>query len=346
MKPSVLIIDDSPESIDVLCEILGDAYQVKVAIGGARGIELATSSRPELILLDVMMPDVDGYEVCRALKTDPATASIPVMFVTTLADVDSETRALDAGAVDYLTKPFVPPLVRSRVRAHVALRRHSATLEELVAVRTRELMETRLQVIQRLGRAAEYRDNETGMHVMRMSHVSRIVSLRLGRSDASAELLMQAAPMHDIGKIGIPDRILLKPGALVGEEWEVMKRHTTIGAEIIGEHPSELLQLARSIALHHHERWDGSGYPHGLRGEAIPEDARIVAVADVFDALLSERPYKQAWTVERTVAYLTEASGSHLDPAAVRALLDLLPECLAIRDRFSDGAPVSHARAG
>jgi len=230
----------------------------------------------------------------------------------------------------------VPALVRSRVKSHLALYHRHLSLEQEVRARTRELSETRLEIIRRLGRAGEYRDNETGMHVLRMSHIARLIGIRLGMSEAEGELVLQAAPMHDVGKLGIPDRILLKPGKLSAEEWEIMKQHVLIGAEIVGNHPSELMQTARMVALRHHERWDGSGYPAGLSGQDIPRIARIVAVADVFDALLSERPYKKPWTVAATVEEFKAQSGRHFEPAAVSALLDALPQCLAIRERYQD----------
>ncbi|MEO7034216.1 MAG: two-component system response regulator [Polyangiaceae bacterium] len=335
-KPVVLIVDDAPESIDVLRGVLGGEFQVKAAIHGAIALELVRTAPPDLILLDIMMPEMDGFEVCAKLKANPTDARIPVIFVTTLADAGSEGRGLELGAVDYLTKPYVPSLVLSRVRSHLALYQRHRSLEEEVRARTRELSDTRLEIIRRLGRAGEYRDNETGMHVLRMSHIAHALALRQGMSEQRADLVLQAAPMHDVGKLGIPDRILLKPGKLSPEEWEIMKRHTLIGAEIVGDHPSELMQTARMVALLHHERWDGSGYPHGLRGEAIPPIARLVAVADVFDALLSARPYKAPWTVADTVAEFKAQSGRHFDPDAVSALLDILPQCLAIRDRYSD----------
>jgi putative two-component system response regulator len=335
-KPVVLIVDDAPESIDVLRGVLGADYQVKAAIHAAVALELAQAAPPDLILLDVMMPDIDGYELCRRLKSEPATAKIPIIFVTTLSDAGSEARGLELGAVDYVTKPYVPALVRSRVNTHVTLHRQNRSLEDQVRERTIELLETRLEIIRRLGRAGEYRDNETGMHVVRMSKIARLIGLRMGMSDAEAELVLQAAPMHDVGKIGIPDRILLKPGPLERDEWETMKRHTTMGAEIIGDHPSELLRMARIVALRHHERWNGSGYPDGLAGVEIPLIARVVAVADVFDALLSARPYKAPWTVEATVAHIEGESGRHFEPGAVTALLEMLPECLAIRSQYND----------
>lgn len=335
-KPVILIVDDAAESIDVLRGVLGSDYQVKAAINGQTALELAEIARPDLILLDVMMPQMDGYEVCRQLKSSAPIRKIPVIFVTTLADATNEARGLELGAVDYVAKPYVPALVRSRVRTHVALHRQNLILEGLVEQRTAELSETRLEIIRRLGRAAEYRDNETGMHVLRMSHLSQKLALEAGMNESRAELILQASPMHDIGKIGVPDSILLKPGKLDAHEWELMKRHTTVGAEIIGDHPSELLVMARVVALRHHERWDGSGYPGGLRGEEIPAEARIVALADVFDALLSVRPYKAAWSVEATLTHIRNESGRHFEPKLVDAFLRVLPACLEIRDRFSD----------
>ncbi len=335
-KPVVLVVDDAPESIDVLRGVLGGDYQLKAAINGPTALEVAEHTQPDLILLDVMMPEMDGYEVCRRLKNNPSTARIPVVFVTTLSDAPSEERGLALGAVDYVAKPYVPSLVRSRVSTHVALHRHQRNLEALVEERTAELLATRLEVIRRLGRAAEYRDNETGMHVLRMSHISRLIALAAGLGDAAAELILQSSPMHDVGKIGVPDRILLKPGKLDAEEWEIMKRHTVIGAEIIGDHPSELMVAARSVALCHHERWDGAGYPNGLAGTAIPESARIVAIADVFDALLSVRPYKAAWSLEETTQKIYSEQGKHFEPRLVEALFRVLPECLAVRERYKD----------
>jgi putative two-component system response regulator len=335
-KSVILVVDDAPESIDVLRGVLGGEYQLKAAINGPSALDLAEHAAPDLILLDVMMPGMDGYEVCRRLKSSAATANIPVIFVTTLSDAASEARGLELGAVDYVTKPYVPILVRSRVRTHIALYRHHIELEQLVAARTVELLETRLEIIRRLGRAAEYRDNETGMHVLRMSQIARAVATSYGMSGQQAELVLQASPMHDVGKIGVPDRILLKPGRLDAQEWEIMKRHTTDGAAIIGDHPSELMTAARLVALCHHERWDGSGYPHGRRGDEIPQMARIVALADVFDALLSVRPYKQAWSVEDTLNLIRAQSGRHFEPRAVSAFLRVLPQCLAIREGYQD----------
>lgn len=335
-RPTLLIIDDAPESIDVLRGVLSADYQVKACINGAAGLDVARATRPDLILLDVMMPGMDGYEVCRRLKDDPVTRRIPVIFVTTLSDVASEAKGLSLGAADYVTKPYVPDLVRSRVRTHISLSHQNLALERMVAERTAELLETRLEIIRRLGRAAEYRDNETGMHVVRMSHCSRLIATALGASESEATLILHAAPMHDIGKIGVPDAVLLKPGKLTREEWQQMRMHTVVGAEIIGQHRSELLTTAREVALRHHERWDGRGYPDGLAGDAIPQSARIVALADVFDALLSNRPYKTAWSADATVEYIRAERGRHFDPDVVDAFLGVLPECLKIQEAHRD----------
>jgi putative two-component system response regulator len=335
-RPTLLVIDDAPESIDVLRGVLSAEYRVKACINGAAGLEVARSSRPDLILLDVMMPGMDGYEVCRRLKEDSATRAIPVIFVTTLSDVASESQGLAMGAADYVTKPYVPELVRSRVRTHIALSHQSIALERLVAERTAELLETRLEIVRRLGRAAEYRDNETGMHVVRMSRVSRLIALALGSSEADATLLLHAAPMHDIGKIGVPDRVLLKPGKLDADEWQLMRLHTIVGGEIIGQHSSDLMKTAREVALRHHERWDGRGYPDGIAGEAIPLSARIVALADVIDALLSNRPYKVAWSREATLDYVRAERGRHFDPKVVDAFMSVAPACFEIQDSLRD----------
>ena len=285
---TVLIIDDTPDNIDVITGILRPHYRLKAALNGERGLAIAAAQPvPDLILLDVMMPDMDGYEVLRRLQANPVTRSIPVIIISALAEQEDEYRGLELGAVDYITKPVSPRIVEARVRTHLALHRQSLQLERKVQERTEELHRTRLEVIRRLGRAAEFRDNETGFHVIRMSHHSRLLALAANTGEDWADLLFNSAPMHDVGKIGIPDRILLKPGRLDPGEWEIMKTHSAIGADIIGKDQSDLMRLSRLIAHHHHEKFDGSGYPVGLAGENIPLAARIVAVADVFDALTS-----------------------------------------------------------
>ena len=323
-RPRLLLVDDEPTNLQLLRQVLQADYRLLFATDGARALQLAQEERPDLILLDIMMPKMDGYAVCQALQRGPLTAPIPVIFVTALTDSQDEAHGFDMGAVDYITKPISPPVVRARVRTHLSL------------VRMDELRETRLQIVQRLGRAAEYKDNETGRHVIRMSLFAQQLALAAGRSPAWAEDLLNAAPMHDIGKIGIPDAVLLKPGPLNAEEWAIMRTHPQIGADIIGEHPASVLQMARSIALAHHEKWDGSGYPNALAGKAIPIEARICAVVDVFDALTSTRPYKKAWSVEDAVAHIAAQAGQHFDPALVELFLGLVPQLLDIQQLWAD----------
>ena len=324
-KPVLLVVDDEAANLQLLRQILQNDYALLFAKDGARALELARQERPALILLDVMMPGMSGHDTCRQLKAAPLTAAIPVIFVTALNDMRDELSGFEAGAVDYITKPLSPSIVRARVRTHLSL------------VRSEELKETRLQIVQRLGLAAEYKDNETGLHVIRMSHYARLLGVAAGMDEAAADDLLHAAPMHDVGKIGIPDRILQKPGKLDADEWAVMQTHARIGADIIGEHAAGgMLALAREIALSHHEKWDGSGYPNGLAGEAIPLAGRIVAVADVFDALTSVRPYKRAWPVPDAVGYLQAQQGSHFDARLVELFVQQLPAIDAIRLRWAE----------
>jgi putative two-component system response regulator len=323
-RPKILIVDDEPTNLQILRQVLHEDYRLLFARDGEKAVQLATDELPNLILLDVMMPGLTGLETCRRLKEKAATQAMPVIFVTALSEVSDESAGFEAGAVDYITKPISPAVVRARVRTHLSL------------VRADELQKTRLQIIQCLGRAAEYRDNETGLHVIRMSHYSRILALAAGFGIAHADELFNAAPMHDIGKIGTPDAILLKPGALDADEWAVMQQHVLMGAEILGEHDSQLLQMARRIALCHHEKYDGSGYPQQLAGESIPIEARIVAIADVFDALTSVRPYKKAWSVEAAVALLQREKGKHFDPQLVDLFIAQLPAVLQIKERYAE----------
>jgi len=324
-RQKILVVDDEPSNLQVLRHILQDSYRLLFARDGDKAIELARRERPDLILLDVMMPGMTGYEVCRVLKGEAATRAIPMIFVTALADIDDEAEGFEVGAVDYITKPVSPLIVKARVRTHLSL------------VRIDDLRESRLQIVQRLGMAAEYKDNETGLHVIRMSHYSRLLALAVGFGEDEAEDLLHAAPMHDVGKIGIPDAILRKPGKLDETEWDVMREHSRIGSEIIGQHVTGLLQMAHNIALYHHEKWDGSGYPYGLSGTEIPLEARIVAIADVFDALTSERPYKKAWSVEEAVALIRSEAGRHFDPQLVELFLDsCLPRVLEVRELWKE----------
>jgi putative two-component system response regulator len=336
-RPTILVVDDTPGNIDVLGGVLRGAYKVKAALDGQRALAIAeTAPRPDMILLDVMMPGMDGHEVCRRLKANPLTAGIPVIFVTAMSEEQDEEMGLSLGAVDYVTKPISPPIVLARVRTHLALYQQNLELERKVSERTEELGRTRLEIIRRLGRASEFRDNETGLHVIRMSHYSRLIAQGLSVGPVWSDLLFNAAPMHDVGKIGVPDMILLKPGPLNDSEWRVMREHPMIGAEIIGEDVSDVMRLSREIALGHHEKWDGSGYPTGIAGKEIPLSARIVAIADVFDALTTERPYKPAWLVDDAVAHMTGLAGLHFDPDILPVFLLVLPEILQIKDAYAE----------
>ncbi|PIE89673.1 MAG: two-component system response regulator [Acidobacteria bacterium] len=333
---TLLLVDDTPENIDVLKGILSSSYKLKVALHGKRAIEIATSAPPDLILLDIMMPEMDGYEVCRILKSNHKTQNIPIIFVTAKSEETDEFKGFNAGAVDYIRKPVSPVLVKARIKTHLALSDQNRVLELKVKERTEELEATRLEIIRRLGRAAEYKDNETGLHVIRMSYYAEHIAIKAGLPKEAATMILNAAPMHDIGKIGIPDYILSKRGKLTDEEWKIMRTHPQIGADIIGHHESGLLKLARTIALTHHEKWDGTGYPKGLKGEEIPLASRIVSIADTFDALTSERPYKQAWPVEKAIEVIQRDSGSYFEPTLVDAFMSCIDEVLATKDRYKE----------
>ncbi|WP_028862823.1 response regulator [Psychromonas aquimarina] len=336
-KPVILVVDDIPENIHVLSGILADEFTVKAAKTGQKALKIANSTpKPDLILLDIMMPEMDGYEVCLALKANPVTAGIPVIFVTAKAQEVDEQKGFELGAVDYITKPISPAIVKARVRTQIALYDQNKALAVQVRERTRQLEESRFEIIRKLGRAAEYKDNETGMHVLRMSHYTKVLAEQLDVSRDWVELLFNAAPMHDIGKIGIPDHILGKPGKLDAQEWNIMLQHARIGANILDDNESEILQLAQEIALCHHEKWDGSGYPNGLAGQEIPLSARIVAISDVFDALTSTRPYKEAWPVEKAVCLIEEQAGLHFDPVLVPLFISQLDNILKIKASFTD----------
>lgn len=338
-RPTVLVVDDSPENIELLSRVLGQEYRIKVATSGDKALQIVYSDEPpDLILLDIMMPDLSGHEVCRRLKANPDRRRIPVIFVTAMSTIEDEALGLSLGAVDYIAKPISPPLVQARVRTHLALYDQSRELERMVAQRTAELVATRQQIIRRLGRAAEFRDHEGGNHVIRISHVSRLIAQQAGLGPETVQLLFQTVPLHDVGKLAIPDHILLKPGPLTDEEREVIRRHPQAGADIIGEHDNELLSTARIIALTHHERWDGTGYPQGLKGEAIPLFGRIVAIADVFDALVNKRPYKEAIAVQQALAIMTEERGKLFDPHLLDCFFQQQFEVLRVMAQYANDA--------
>lgn len=321
---TLLLVDDEPANLHVLKQILQEDAHLLFARNGQQALEIASSQHPDLVLLDVMLPDIDGYEVCMRLKQAAPTANIPVIFISAMSDTLDEAHGFEVGAVDYICKPVNPAIVRARIATHLSL------------VQAKELQRTHLQLIRTLGRAAEYRDNETGLHVIRMSHYAHQLALSAGLSKKAADELLHAAPMHDVGKIGIPDHILLKPGALDDDEWITMKKHPEFGAQIIGEHDSSLLKAASTIALSHHEKWDGSGYPNGLKGTDIPLVGRIIAIVDVFDALTTARPYKKAWTVEDATDLIRRESGRHFDPELVERFIGILPQVLEIKQRWAE----------
>jgi putative two-component system response regulator len=330
-------VDDSAANRSFIQESLADEFSVVVAEDGTEALAVARRTpAPALILLDVNMPGIDGYETCRLLKEDPRTRSIPVIFLTSLSKEEDEERGLSLGAVDYIRKPFSVPILKARVRTQLELLRYREYLETLVEERTRALRETQKEVIFRLAQAAEYRDNDTGSHIKRIGYYSAVLAERLDFPRVEVNTLFYASSMHDIGKIGIPDNILLKPGKLDDEEWVVMKQHPTIGAGLLEGHPSDLLRVAARVARTHHEKWDGTGYPAGLSGEEIPMEGRIVAICDVFDALLSIRPYKRAWTFDESLDEINRYSGRHFDPVVVHTFNDVFPELVSIKKRFAE----------
>lgn len=341
----ILIIDDDALSVQML-ELLMRKAGYSDIIGTTdptQASALYSRHYPDLVLLDLNMPVMDGFEVLKALSRMERRSYLPVMVLTAETDDETRLKALDLGAKDFLAKPYshVEALLRIKnmleVRLlHQQLRDQNRTLEEKVRQRTRELRETQLEIVQRLGLAAEYRDNETGQHIVRMSLYSEALARAYGLGETDCELILYASPMHDVGKIGISDTILLKPGKLTEEEFAIMKTHTTIGAKVFDGNNSKLLETARTIALSHHERWDGNGYPQGLKGEDIPLFGRIVSICDVFDALTSDRPYKKAWPVDEAVAEIVRQSGRQFDPRLVSVFEEILPEILAIKDAHLD----------
>ena len=357
-RATILVIDDSPDSLALMSGLLKDIYRVKVATHGDMGLQVALSAQPpDLILLDIMMPEVDGYEVCRQLKANPASYTIPVIFITATSDAADEQKGFALGAVDYITKPVSPPILLARVATHLALkasadflRDKSDFLEQEVARRTQELSNAQDVTILAMTSLAETRDSDTGNHIRRTQHYVKALAQALvdhprfkGQlSQLVINALFKSAPLHDIGKVGIPDRILLKPSSLSLEEFEIMKTHTTLGFEAIEQAektlgtPVPFLQMAKEIALSHQEKWDGSGYPQGLKGDAIPMSARLMAVADVYDALISQRVYKAALPHDRAVQIVFQGRGSHFDPDMVDAFIGIQDEFNAIAQRYKD----------
>lgn len=362
---TVLVVDDTPDNLFLMRNLLKAFYRVKVTNRGKEALEIAKSgSPPDLILLDIMMPEMDGYEVCRRLKADPQTKEIPVVFLTAMTDSDDETQGLELGAADYITKPISPPIVLLRVKNQLTLKAaadflkdKNRYLENEVEKRTREIVAKTQEVaalhdvaILAMGSLAETRDNETGNHIRRTQHYVRALTEKLQdhprfsvllQGEASA-MMVKSAPLHDIGKVGIPDHILLKPGRLTPDEFETMKTHAVIGRNAIQQAEDRLgekldfLGYAKDIAHYHHEKWDGSGYPMGFAGEEIPLSARLMALADVYDALTSQRVYKPAMPHSKAVEILCEGRGTHFDPDVLDAFLAIQDEFIAIAEKFAD----------
>jgi len=344
-RPTVLVVDDTPDNLSLMSGLLKDVYKVKVANSGEKALRIARSDNPpDLILLDIMMPGMNGYEVCRQLKADAVTADIPVIFLTALTDMDDEKHGLELGAVDYITKPVSPPIVMARVKTHLNmklaanfLRDKNVFLEQEVDRRTLEVRAIQEVTILALASLAETRDNDTGNHLRRTQLYVKALAERLKThprfqgylTDSNITMLFKSAPLHDIGKVGVPDRILLKPGRLEPEEFEIMKTHTTIGRDAIENAKKalganvEFLRTAKEIALYHQEKWDGSGYPEALSGDNIPISARLMALADFYDALISRRVYREGFPHETVVQMIIESRGTHFDPDIVDAFTEI-----------------------
>ncbi len=335
-KCTILVVDDTEVNIELMEAMLGNMYHIVIAYDGKTALRIVESVKPELILLDVMMPDMDGYEVCRRLKANEMTQHIPVIFITALSGEEDETKGFKLGAVDYITKPFKPIIVKTRVRNQLDLKRHRDKLEELVKERTRELALTQEATFESLATLAEYRDPETGGHIRRTQYYIKILAERLQRhprfhnvlDEETIELLRKSAPLHDIGKVGVPDHILLKHGKLTPAEFDEMKKHTVYGRDAIQVAVEKIgstsfLRLAQELIYSHHEKWDGSGYPEGLRGEMIPMPGRLMAIVDVYDALISKRVYKPPFSHEKAIRIIINDRGIHFDPDVVDAFLEL-----------------------
>jgi putative two-component system response regulator len=349
MRNTLLIVDDTEENIDILVDLLRDEYELLVALNGKRAIELARGHTPDLILLDVMMPEMNGFEVCNVLKDDRETSHIPILFITALSEVEDEAKGIQLGAVDYIRKPFNPLIIQSRIKSNLTHKNYQNSLEAMVAERTHKIEKTKEVIIKSMGVIAEYRDPETGAHIKRTQNYVRIMAKYLQKTAEYASYftndtiysLYKSAPLHDVGKVSIPDAILLKAGKLTGDEFEVMKTHTIKGKQaieaILADLPNEtFLTHALEIAHTHHERWDGTGYPRGLKAYDIPISGRIMAIADVYDALITRRVYKPAYSHEQAKKIIQDGKGTHFDPLMVDAFLALEKSFQKIAKAYTD----------
>ncbi len=356
-RPTVLVVDDTPANLSLLSNLLKEQYRIKVANNGLKALELAAAAPPDLILLDIMMPEMDGYEVCRRLKANEATRQVPVIFLTAKTETEDEELGFSVGAVDFIHKPISPPIVAARVKTHLEikswqdfLRDQNAWLQQQVDKRLSEINHLQDASIYVMVSLAEFRDECTGNHIRRTQEYVRLLAIELAKlphysallTPAYIEQMSKSAPLHDVGKIAIPDHILLKPGKHTPEEFAIMKTHAERGYEMLrraGEHmgeQGEFLTLAMEIAGSHHEKWDGSGYPKGLSGSAIPLSARLMAVADVFDALLARRPYKEPMSNEQATRIILEGRGQHFDPEVVDTFIAILPQFEEVAQRWVD----------
>lgn len=344
-QSQILIIDDEPMNVDIMTDLLEtEGYEnITSETNPIKGLNLYEKRSFDIILLDINMPELDGFGVMKKIKFMNKPLVPPILILTALHRQEICNRALESGATDFINKPFNSDEALNRIKNLLNsyhTKKHlieiNDNLENLVNIRTKELIESKLKVIQHLGFAAEYRDTETAAHTIRVGEYSRLLGKKLGLENKMVDLLHQAAPLHDIGKIGIPDAILLKPGKFEPDEWKIMKTHTSIGAEILENDNDPLIVMARSIALNHHEKWNGKGYPNGLSGNNIPIEGRIVMLADVYDALTMVRPYKAAWTTEETIAFIKKESGTSFDPDIVHLFLGIINDFLTIRQECLD----------
>ena len=366
-KPTVLVVDDTPDNLSLMSGLLKDLYRVKVANNGEKAIKIVQSgSPPDLILLDIMMPGLSGYEVCAVLKDNPATRDIPIIFLTAMTGTDDEKKGLALGAVDFITKPVNPPIVMARVATQLQvkaaadfLKDQNVYLETEVAKRTKELAAIQDVTILAMASLAETRDNDTGNHIRRTQYYLELLAnflknhdrFRFFLTDHTINMLFKSAPLHDIGKVGIPDRILLKPGRFEPHEFEIMKTHCKLGRDAIQHAEDQLglevefLKFAMEIAYGHQEKWDGSGYPEGLAGDTIPISARLMAVADVYDALISRRVYKEGMPHAKAVGIIAEGRGTHFDPDIVDAFMALQEQFQEVAKRYADSDEDLQAKA-
>ena len=350
-KPVILVVDDQPQNIELLeAYLVPQGYEIVKAANGEEALEKLSGNQIDLILLDVMMPGMDGFEVTRRVRQDDKHRLLPIILVTALRETEDRVKGIEAGCDDFISKPVDKMELLARVRSLLKVKAYNdlmsnyrKELESEVAKRTEELKQAferikaaSLDTIYRLSMASEYKDEDTGAHIKRMSRYSAAVARRMGLDENMVETILYAAPMHDLGKIGIPDQILMKPGKLDPAEWEIMKQHTVIGAKILKGSDAEFIRMGETIAQSHHEKWDGSGYPNSLKGMEIPIAGRITAIADVFDALISKRPYKKPFSVEKSLAIIREGRGSHFDPDVVDAFFAIQDEILTIKKQYGE----------